>query len=144
LLGKTVKIDGTLTASGEKPPPDATMTACSDYRPGGGGGSGGTVAVRADTLSGAGSLVARGGGGGDSPGNANDWGWAGGGGGGGRVKVFATTNTFTGTLDSAAGPMGVATCTGNYCWPGGPGAVGTTFSSQAIPNAWTMIGCAGQ
>ncbi len=143
LLGKTVKIDGAVTATGEKPPVDPN--ACG-YHPGGGGGSGGTVIVRADSLSGAGTLGSAGGAGGDATGQSNDWGWAGGGGGGGRVKVFASVSSFTGVLDAGAGAGGGngGVCTGTYCYSGMPGAAGTTYTSQTIPAMWTLIGCAGQ
>jgi hypothetical protein len=138
LLGKTVTIDGAVSASGEQPPKDMSC----GYHPGGGGGSGGAVVVRAETLSGAGSLTANGGRGGDTDGMNGDWGWSGGGGGGGRVKVFATNDGFNGMLNVNAGTGG-ASCNGGSCSVGLPGTAGTTSRSQVIPAMWNAINCGG-
>ncbi len=140
LLGKTVKIDGVISAAGEQPPPD--QSPCG-YHPGGGGGSGGTVAVRADALTGAGSLVAPGGKGGTALGQNNDWGWSGGGGGGGRVKIFAPTDQFSGVVAASAGAGGTPSCAGGYCYTANPGASGTTSRTGTIPQTWLTIGCGG-
>lgn len=70
----------------------------------GGAGSGGSVLLRATTLTGAGGIQAVGG-----------YSCGGGGGGGGRIAVYATTSTWTGTASSAPGGSG------NY----GGGTMGT-------------------
>jgi hypothetical protein len=140
LLSRNARIDGTVRARGEQPPPDAANCG---YKPGGGGGAGGGILVRADALAGAGSLLVDGGAGGDTPGDANDWGWAGGGGGGGRVKIFTPNGGGAGLSTSVTpGRAGASTCSGNYCFQGLPGSPGTV-SRAAIPGDLQALLCNG-
>jgi hypothetical protein len=140
LLARNARIDGTVRARGEQPPPDAANCG---YKPGGGGGSGGGILVRADALAGAGRLLVDGGAGGDTPGDANDWGWAGGGGGGGRVKIFAGDGGGAGLVTSAVGGRaGASTCSGNYCFQGQAGNAGTV-GRGVIPPELQALQCNG-
>ena len=95
-----MRVDGIISVNGTA---GLGSTAGSQYT-GGGGGSGGSVYIRAKSLSGTGKITANGGSG------AN----GGGGGGGGRIAIYCDTNTFTGTLSAFGGSGYVA---------GGAGAI---------------------
>jgi hypothetical protein len=79
----TLRLDGEISADG-----GAGLSL------GGGGGAGGSVTVRAGTITGAGVVSANGG-------NAN--GPNGGGGGGGRVAIYSQTNLFSGVVTAYGG-----------------------------------------
>lgn len=81
-----------------------------------GGGSGGSIWAVAGTITGAGSISARGGAG-----------IAAGGGGGGRIAVYFTQNTFTGTI-TATGAAGFQT-----------GGAGTIFTKASAASAGTLL-----
>ncbi|MBI5149585.1 MAG: hypothetical protein HZA28_02275, partial [Candidatus Omnitrophica bacterium] len=85
ILG-VLTVDGSITSNG-----GATITAC-DGRSG--GGSGGSIHITTDSITGTGSIHAKGASGGPS---------RGGGGGGGRIAVYYKNWNFSGTVDASGG-----------------------------------------
>ena len=103
----TLRVNGALAADGFVP---------SNVQHG--GGAGGSLWIKAVTLTGNGLITARGGAGGATQG--------GGGGGGGRIAVYFTQNTFAGTL-SASGGVGLQN--------GGAGTIYTKSASESTGHA---------
>jgi hypothetical protein len=80
-IGRTLQVDGTITANGVAGVPDS------------GAGSGGSIQLSTTTFAGAGTISANGG-------SADS---VGGGGGGGRIAITFRTNSFAGTLSARGG-----------------------------------------
>ena len=97
--------------------------------------------IGAPVVEGVGSLVADGGNGGDALGDiSSTWGWSGGGGGGGRVKLYGTTDGFTGT-SQATGGAGGAIPPDESSYAGLPGEDGTVDGSAAVPPEFGELIC---
>jgi hypothetical protein len=87
LVSGNVIVNGRLSANGQ-------ASANVVY----GGGAGGSIWIAGGSLSGAGTIAAKGGNGGTTTNGA-------GGGGGGRIDIAGTTNTFVGIFDVAGGAL---------------------------------------
>ena len=117
----TLRLDGVLSADGA-----AYRDCCGNA----GGGSGGSVWISAGTLTGAGSITARGGTGGGG----------GGAGGGGRIALRFTQNSFAGTLN-AAGALGYQNAGAGtiYTKAAGDATGHVLVDNHGIEGLWTPL-----
>ncbi|HRH30774.1 MAG TPA: alkaline phosphatase D family protein [Candidatus Paceibacterota bacterium] len=114
----SIDIDGTLSANGDNA---RIGTTNARY----GAGSGGSIWINGGTLTGSGTISAKGG-------DANVTGSTGGGGGGGRISLADTTDSFSGTIDVSGGSPDTA---GGHTTTGGRGYAGTViFSDTKMDN----------
>ena len=116
--GGVVRVDGRVSAD-----------AAAGFNPHSGGGSGGSIWLKAQTISGAGVISAKGG-----AGELND---GGGGGGGGKIAIqwlASGTNAFTGTLGAQGGAGAMA---------GGAGSI-ITLRVSASSEARLLVDNGGQ
>ncbi len=88
-IGGAFLLDGRITANGT----NGTWSSYMDYSYSGGGGSGGSIYIGAETFTGQGLIAANGGAGAGGSG----------GGAGGRIAIHYNTNTFTGTSSAYGG-----------------------------------------
>ncbi|HXG37191.1 MAG TPA: T9SS type A sorting domain-containing protein [Bacteroidota bacterium] len=127
-----LRVDGKILADGFSAIPQERG---GDY--GAGGGAGGSVLVRAASVTGSGIISASGGSGVFIP--SSSWRIWGGGGGGGRLAVYGDLSSFTGTLRAAGGDGGSGGGVGPELYRGEPGTIVTGLTAPPMVGSFSLL-----